>query len=79
MTSIIRATRETLSNPYSYLGSMAVGSLTFLARDARLGYLVPFLVPFVVQAFARYLAARERERPPAGSTPMHANRKPNDA
>lgn len=68
MPSLIRAVRETLASPYSYGGALLVGGLSFLARDLRLGFLVPFIVPFVVQAFARYLSMRERARNPGERT-----------
>lgn len=59
MGMLIRALRETFASPYTYIGSAAVGGLSWAARDARLGWLVPFAVPFVVQAFARFIAMRE--------------------
>lgn len=59
MGAIRQAIVETLKSPFTYVGSAAVGLLSWLASSWEFGVLVPFVVPFFVQAFARYVASKE--------------------
>lgn len=78
MELLRRALRETFTSPYTYIGALAVGGFSFLAKDARLGYLVPFVVPFLVQAFTRFVMLHERSRQPSGPMSTSPARKIHD-
>ena len=53
-----RVLLETLKSPATYVGAAVVGGISLMTTDLRFGWIVPFLVPIFVQAFARMLASR---------------------
>ena len=53
-----RVLNETLRSPATYVGAAVVGGISLMTTDLRFGWIVPFLVPIFVQAFARMVAAR---------------------
>jgi hypothetical protein len=56
---IRRGLEKTIRHPMTYIGALMVGSLSLYTRDYSWGFVTPFLVPLVVQAFTRIMAERD--------------------
>jgi EAL domain-containing protein (putative c-di-GMP-specific phosphodiesterase class I) len=50
---IKKGLEKTLKNPYTYLGALTVGTVSYLTKDFTYGVLSPFLIPIIVQAGTR--------------------------
>ncbi len=57
---------KTFRNPVTYIGSAAIGTLSFLTSDYHWGFITPFFIPLIIQLLTRCLAeedlAKEREK-----------------